>query len=147
MAGRCMCGAVRYELSRAPLWLYNCHCGKCRHASGAAFVTNAIVPAESLAFTQGADRIRSWESSPGKRRFFCGDCGSPLYSHGAATAHIVSVRTGTLDGDIGLRPAYHAYAADALPWSIADDGLPRFDAMPDKDFIAALSAAARLKTG
>ena len=68
--GRCMCGAVRYELSRRPLWIYNCHCGKCRHASDASFVTDAIVPTEGLAFTQGADRMRSWESSPGKHRFF-----------------------------------------------------------------------------
>ena len=36
-------------------------------------------------------------------------CGSPIYSHGENRKHIVSVRCGTLDEDLPLRPSVHAY--------------------------------------
>jgi hypothetical protein len=35
---------------------------------------------------------------------------------------------GAIDGDAGVRPAFHQYVAYAAPWDrLPDDGLPRFD--------------------
>jgi hypothetical protein len=35
---------------------------------------------------------------------------------------------GAIDGDPGVRPAFHQYVACAAPWDpLPDDGLPRFD--------------------
>ena len=39
LAGGCLCGAVRYEIDGAGGGVSHCHCGMCRKASGAAFVT------------------------------------------------------------------------------------------------------------
>ena len=57
------------------------------------------------------------------KHHFCARCGSPLYSHAAATAEIVSLRCGTLDGDPGLRPTAHLHAAAKAPWTEIADAL------------------------
>jgi hypothetical protein len=138
LSGGCMCGAVRFELTRPPAWMYHCHCSTCRRASGASCATNVVASFDALAITQGAECIDAYESSPGKRRYFCSRCGSPLYSRGAAAPDVISVRAGTLHDSPGLQPAYHAYAAEAAPWSGFGDGLPRFEGAPDRAYLEQL---------
>jgi hypothetical protein len=123
--GSCLCGAVRYEIRGDPALMYHCHCGTCRKANGSSFATNLIVPADDFVVTAGRERLTAFESSPAKHRFFCSACGSPIYSHAAATQHIVSVRCGTLDGDPGVRPAVHAYVATRAPWFEITDAIPQ----------------------
>ena len=120
-----MCGKVSYELRGSPKVVYYCHCGKCRKQSGSAFATNVVVAAQDLAFTAGEDAIASWVSSPGKRRYFCSGCGSPLYSHGERTKHIVSVRCGTLDSALPISPSVHAFVAHKAAWDEIRDDLPQ----------------------
>ena len=104
LTGSCLCGRVRYAIDAAPLAMYHCHCSVCRTASGAGFATNVAVATESFRVVQGADALAAHESSPGKQRYFCGACGSPVYSHAEATRHLVSVRSGTLHARPGIRP-------------------------------------------
>ena len=42
--GGCLCGAVRYRATVDPIRVVNCHCGMCRRASGAAFLTHVHFP-------------------------------------------------------------------------------------------------------
>ena len=42
--GGCLCGAVRYRATVGPIRAVNCHCGMCRRASGAAFLTHVHFP-------------------------------------------------------------------------------------------------------
>ena len=127
LRGSCMCGAVNYELRGAPIVTYYCHCGKCRKQSGSSFATNVIVRTGDFAIVGGEEKVSSWVSSPGKRRYFCSGCGSPLYSHGEKTKHIVSVRCGTLDEDLPLEPSVHAFVASKANWVEITDGLPQHD--------------------
>ena len=48
LAGGCMCGALRYEVSAPPLMIYNCHCTNCQKIGGTAFNTSVIVTEASL---------------------------------------------------------------------------------------------------
>ncbi len=125
LRGSCLCGTVRYELRGEPLLMYYCHCGTCRKATGTAFATNMLVPAELFAVTAGQDALSAYESSPRKHRHFCSRCGSPIYSRAEATSHVVSVRCGTLDDDGGRRPAVHSWVADKAPWFEIGDDLPQ----------------------
>lgn len=124
--GSCLCGSVKYEIEAAPLFMYHCHCAVCRAASGASYVTNVAYPAGAVNFTAGSDLLAAYESSPGKNRYFCSHCGSPIYSHGQSTKEFISIRSGTLRDDPGIRPSYHAYVAYKAPWVDIDDGLPQF---------------------
>lgn len=125
LTGRCLCGALRYQIAAAPLAMYHCHCGQCRRATGSSFATNIVVKSESFELTAGADALASFESSAGKRRYFCSRCGSPIFSASEATPQIRSVRSGTLDADPGLRPSAHIWVGSKSPWFEICDDLPR----------------------
>lgn len=125
LRGSCLCGTVRFELRGPPRVVYYCHCGKCRKQSGSSFATNVIVRKDDLAIIAGEEALSSFESSPNKRRFFCSGCGSPIYSHGDKTKHIVSVRCGTLDSELPLHPSVHAFVASKANWVNICDGLPQ----------------------
>src|SRR5262249_35336215 len=65
LSGACMCGAIQYEIEGHARFMYQCHCGKCRAASGASFVTNLIVDAERFKIAAGKEKLSAYESSPG----------------------------------------------------------------------------------
>lgn len=142
LRGGCLCGKVRYEIEGKPRFMYQCHCSKCRAASGAADVTNVIVDADKLRITAGKENLAAYESSPQKFRYFCSGCGSPIYSHGEKTKHVVSVRSGTLKDDPGLRVAYHAFVASKAQWVDIHDEAPQFAEWPDPALVKRLFSAA-----
>ena len=118
--------------------MYRCYCEKCRAASGAPFANNLIVDSARFHIGAGQRALAAFESSPGKHRYFCSRCGSPIYSHGEKTRHYVSVRCGTLKEDPGLRVAYHAFVASKAPWVEISDGQPQFAEWPDPALTKAL---------
>jgi hypothetical protein len=131
LEGSCLCGKVRYEIAGKPRFMYQCHCSRCRAASGATFVTNIIVDTDKFRITAGKELLSGFNSSPGKFRYFCSGCGSPIYSHGEQTKHVVAVRCGSLKQDPGLRVAYHAFATSKAAWDEIHDGLPQLEGRPD----------------
>ncbi|MGH8766048.1 MAG: GFA family protein [Burkholderiales bacterium] len=142
LSGSCLCGKIGYAIDGGPRFMYQCHCSRCRAATGAAFATNLIVDTDRFTITAGKDSLCRLESSPGKFRYFCAGCGSPIYSHGEKTSHVVSVRSGTLRQDPGLRVAYHAFVASKAPWVEINDGLPQFDEYPDAATVRKLMGSA-----
>jgi hypothetical protein len=139
LQGACLCGKVQYEIVGEPRWMYQCHCGKCRAGTGTGFATNVIVDADNFRITAGKESLSAYESSPRKFRYFCSGCGSPIYSQGEKTKQVVSVRSGTLKQDPGVRLAYHAFVASKAPWVEIYDDLPQFAEWPDPAFIDGLA--------
>jgi hypothetical protein len=124
--GRCLCGAVRYEV-RGPLRdVILCHCVECRRwgGHGGAFSATRVehlVVGETTALRW----IESPDSSRHASRAFCTECGSSLFWK-AEGAERVSIAAGTLDRPTGLREAAHIYTHQAGDWDeLPDDGLPR----------------------
>lgn len=124
MKGSCLCGKVAYEIRGRIVGINYCHCTQCRKASGTAFGTSAAVPRESFVLLKGHAHVAAYESTPGKKRYFCRNCGSPLYSErqGATTVY---VRLGTLDDDPGARPDVHIHVASKAPWYEIKDEIPQ----------------------
>jgi hypothetical protein len=108
--GGCLCGAVRYRSDAEPLMQVVCHCNTCRKNSGSAFSMNVAVPQDSLRISSGSPRrYEDHSGASGKTfyRFFCVDCGSHLYSNGAAYGAIAFIKAGTLDDPSWLAPNLH----------------------------------------
>jgi hypothetical protein len=42
--GHCLCGAVTYRCTKAPLWQGHCHCESCRRATASPFTSFFGVP-------------------------------------------------------------------------------------------------------
>jgi hypothetical protein len=124
LKGSCLCGGIRYEVDGEVGPITNCHCSQCRKSSGASFATNASVAAAAFRFTSGGDLLKEWESSPGKRRCFCGQCGSPILKRTDANPETIRLRLGCLDSDPGVKPSKHIYVGSKAPWVEIIDGLP-----------------------
>ena len=124
--GGCLCGRVRYVVTAAPSGTNYCHCSQCRKASGSAFAVNAGIARDAFRLTAGKGDLSYFESSPGKRRFFCGTCGSPIFSQ--AGPGTVYVRVGTLDDADAVTPDVHIHVASKVTWFEIADDLPRCEA-------------------
>jgi hypothetical protein len=124
--GRCMCGAVTYEV-RGPLRdVVLCHCVECRRWAGSvgAFAATRV---EDLVVveTEAVRWVDSPESNRRARRGFCEACGSSLFWQ-AEDGERVSIAAGTLDVPTGLRLAAHIYTHQASDWDeLPVDGVPR----------------------
>jgi hypothetical protein len=97
----------------------------CRKAHGAAFGTYAKVIGNRFEWAAGEEHVRTFRSSPGVERTFCGTCGATLQfiKNGA-----IDVALGTIDGDPGVRPTHHIFVASKAPWYEISDRLPQYDA-------------------
>jgi hypothetical protein len=128
--GGCLCGGIRYRYD-GPLGhdvgtVTACFCSQCRKAQGFAAAT-APALAAGFSITQGQALLREYESSPGKKRGFCGVCGSPLYSRRDALPQAIRLRLGALEGERAhsIRMEAHIYTEGAPAWSEAG-AVPRY---------------------
>jgi hypothetical protein len=70
--------------------------------------------------------MRAWKPETGAQKWFCGDCGSALFSRNPSDPERVGVRLGAFDSDPEIRPGWRQFVAYAAAWEeIPDDGLPR----------------------
>jgi hypothetical protein len=126
LTGGCGCGAVRFEVSEPLVSAVYCHCTRCQRRTGTAASANARAAPGSFRIVQGEDRLRAWKPDGGAEKWFCGECGSALFSRDPAESSRVGIRLGTFDSDPGIRPTARQFVAFAAPWEeIPDDGLPR----------------------
>lgn len=124
--GSCACGRVRYELHGELVGpVGHCHCWQCRKHSGASFGTTSAVKAEEFRVVAGAERLASWESSPGIHRFFAGCCGTPVYKRRDDFPALLGLRLGTLDSDPGKKVEEHIFVSSRAPWVEIEDSLPQ----------------------
>ena len=121
--GGCLCGAIRYRLAEAPTKFGACHCGMCRKFTGGIDL-GTEVPARGLTWTEGEDRIATFQSSDWAERGFCPTCGSSLFwrltMEGPAKG-LTIINTGTLDDMSGLEFSSEVYI-DHKPDSYAFAG-------------------------
>jgi len=122
LKGSCLCGSITFELSGSLGKIAMCHCSQCRKAQGTPFATNSPVESKEFTIKSGEALIKEFESSPGKKRAFCSNCGSPVYSRRDDLPEKIRLRLGTLDSPIDDKPAYHIYAGSKAEWwEINDD--------------------------
>lgn len=127
LTGRCNCGAVTYEVTAPLTGASYCHCKRCQRRSGAAASANARIAPGSFQIVSGEAALRAWKPEQGWEKWFCGECGSAIFSRNPTDPEQVGIRLGTLDADPGVRPAHRQFVAYAAPWeALPDDGLPRY---------------------
>ena len=126
LAGGCLCGAVRFEVTAPPVDAGWCHCTRCQRRTGTSGSAQARLAPGSLRILQGEESLSAYEPADGFAKVFCRACGSALWSRSPDGA-VVGVRFGAFDRDPGIRPRYRQFVAYAAAWDpLPDDGLPRF---------------------
>ena len=125
LAGRCYCGAVRYEVADEFAYAAICHCSDCRRTTGSASKPFAGIEREKLRLTQGGDTLLI-VGEAGGHDAHCRGCGSLLYSV-VRDGAFVHVAMGTLVDDPTIRPTHHIFVGPKAPWEIIADGLPQYE--------------------
>jgi len=134
LTGGCGCGAVRFEVSEPLVSARYCHCTRCQHRTGTAASASAAVVPGSFRIVQGEDRIKAWKPEGGAEKWFCGDCGSALFTRDPEDPERVGIRLGSFDGDPGVRPSARQFVAYAAAWEpIPEDGLTRYPERRPRD--------------
>jgi hypothetical protein len=125
LEGRCLCGAVHYEVADAFVYAANCHCSNCRRATGAAFKPLAGIESGKLRIVEGASRLMIF-GDPAAHDAHCRACGSLLYSLVRAGA-FVHVTMGTLVDAPAIKPTAHIFVGSKAPWFAITDDLPQYE--------------------
>ena len=125
LAGKCECGAVRYRVADEFRYAANCHCSRCRAATGSAFKPFAGIEREKLELTDGGDSllVHGGEDLNDTR---CRLCGSLLFSVVRDGAY-VHVALGSLVDAPSIRPTQHIFVGSKAPWFEITDDLPQFE--------------------
>jgi len=133
LEGGCACGAVRYRLTSAPLFVHCCHCLDCQRQTGSAFVLNALIETDRISVLAGEPVPVSVPTDSGQphRIFRCPACGTAVWSEYGGVAKLRFVRVGTLDDPKALTPDVHIYIRSKQPWVALPEGVPAFEAYYD----------------
>lgn len=129
LKGSCLCGGVQYEVADIGQAMY-CHCQKCRKSNGTSFALNAPVKAADFKVLAGRELLKRYASSEDAGRYFCVDCGSPIYSQRLSMPDVLRLRVGTLDDDVALEKTAHIFVDSKAAWDDIHDDLPRFAERP-----------------
>jgi hypothetical protein len=122
--GGCLCGAVRYRATVAPIRGVLCHCPMCRRHSGAPVLAFVHFPVADFTWLRGQPKL--YRSSEFAQRGFCANCGSTLSMHEEVLADRMLIAVGSLDEPNRARIDDHVWTKDQVSWLRIDDGLPRF---------------------
>jgi hypothetical protein len=124
LKGRCLCGAVEYEVTDAFEYAAMCHCADCRRATGAAFKPFAGIKQDALSVSKGGSATMRYGGDP-DHDLHCKNCGSLIYSVVREGAY-VHVAMGTLVDDPTIRPTEHIFVSSRAPWFPITDKLPQY---------------------
>lgn len=128
LAGRCLCGAIRFSLAVDDLKEPGaCHCSQCRRWAG-HFWAAVNAPLEAVDIADGEEVLRWYRASDYARRGFCPNCGSSLLWHADKLddhQDRIAVALGALDAPTGLKMVEHIFVADKGDYYDIADGLPQ----------------------
>jgi hypothetical protein len=129
--GSCLCGDIAYEMTGAPIMMFQCYCKRCRKGRSAVHGANVFYKVDQFRWVRGAELVADFKV-PDARFFtvsFCQHCGGTVPT--VATARgIVIVPAGPLDTDPGMRPMANIFVESKLSWHDITDALPQFPDAP-----------------
>lgn len=98
--GGCLCGQLRYEVSKQPVRITMCHCKFCQRATGGAYLVEPIFDSADFAMITGTPKIYDHVSEGSGKKVhvhFCENCGTKLFLTFERFTGVVGVYGGTLD--------------------------------------------------
>ena len=129
VSGSCLCGRVAFQISGKIGPIGQCHCSKCRKASGTDGNAVCYTAFKNLQWVSGENEVKHWYS-PGDApwsKAFCQNCGSPV-PNANKDKKIYFVPAGSLDDDPGYKGyVAHIFVGSKAPWVNISDGAPQFE--------------------
>jgi hypothetical protein len=113
LEGGCACGAVRYRLLSAPMFVHCCHCRDCQRQTGTAFALNALIETDRVEIVSGSPKIVPVPTDSGRPHEIhrCPACDTAVWSTYGGRTVWRFVRVGTLEDPTALRAHLHSLEA------------------------------------
>ena len=131
VSGRCLCGAIQYQVELIANQVYSCHCSMCQRSHGAAFATLALADGSTLVFVQGEEQLSAYFSGGGYRAF-CSNCGSRLMNYAEDKAQYLSVAVGCLETKDKIEPVANVCSETRFDWCPLSDKIPAYEGIPQE---------------
>lgn len=128
LEGGCQCGAVRYQITDAPVMTAICHCSMCRRANAAPAVAWAMFQEPQVTFTRARPKL--YTSSEEAQRGFCEDCGTQISFSATYIPGLIDITIGSMDQPDSITPQFHYWYSKHLAWAEFADTLPRHAEFP-----------------
>jgi len=107
-----------------------CYCIDYSNESGTGHITTVAVPDAGLIVTGTLSDYTKMTDDGGKlTKFFCGTCGSTLFTRPEKLPGLVVIRAGTLDDRSSITPQLQMYVSRAPAWDRPDDSIKSFPDM------------------
>jgi hypothetical protein len=128
LSAGCACGAVTVRLSGTVRSMFMCSCEDCQRATGAGHSAAFLMRASDIT-VDGATKsfARPADSGAIFTRWFCPDCGTPLYAQSSRATELVTVPVGLLGKQASpwFQPGQLLFARTHRDWDVIADGLPQ----------------------
>jgi hypothetical protein len=115
----CLCGGIQLRYSGQVGPANYCHCSDCRKVTGSAFNIGVRVDRKDLA-VDARTELKSYRSvnDQGRpiERYFCGTCGSPIYTLHPTMAEFAWVKAGIIHQAEVVQPAFEIWTQDRVKW-------------------------------
>ena len=123
-SGRCICGAVAFEVEGRLRDVALCHCTECRRWAGHAWAaTDALFDEVRFTEERGLRWIDSPDSEYDARRGFCAECGSGLFWQVPGSER-VSIAAGCLDAPTGIKTVRQLWVDSVGDYYEIDESVP-----------------------
>ena len=128
----CLCGSVRYQCEGNLGPAHYCHCEDCRRCTGSINIA-VQVEARSFRIIAGSPRgfTKQADSGNSLTRYFCPECGSPLYTVSPVHPDVLYVKAGTLDDPRLVQPRRQNWMQSRVSWTTIDPALPSSPKNPE----------------
>ncbi len=121
--GRCLCKAVSFEIDLPIQSCVNCHCESCRRQCSAPMTSYIGVADNQWRWT--GEMPKTYHSSPGVERTFCGNCGTPISFRSEKMSEVMHLYVAAMEEPEKFIPKLHVAYEEKLPWLNIGDTLPK----------------------
>lgn len=130
--GSCLCGSVKYFINGGVKAVANCHCKTCKKMTGAVFATIAVTAEENFHFIQGEKNLESHQVSEKGKKYYCRDCGTPIFNVVKKYPGNYMVLVGSLDEPSLVEPVINIFCESMLPWLKKMEDMKDFETEPNR---------------
>ena len=114
--GSCYCGKIQFHLINKPKLVTNCHCDDCKKRNGTVFSTYVAASESDLQFSKGENVLKQYEIKNVGIKYFCPECGSPVYNKNFRFPGFTLVFYGAITESANYEPSVNVFCASKHSW-------------------------------
>ncbi|CAF4058649.1 unnamed protein product [Adineta steineri] len=140
LIGHCLCDEIKVKIQRETLNDISngtalCHCENCKRATGGLSSYNLILPEDKVVVLDSKSLMKQYDDTNTKsknlvERYFCSQCGSPIYSKSSKLMPKKRIiKLSLFSGKIDQLPcpSIEVFCKDMMKWEKQIDGAKYYD--------------------